>query len=141
MDEKHDFTLLSKLKSRQLSLLVNAADGKEIFSSKDSRLKPLIECIIKHKQELKGALAADKVVGLAAAKLFFYAGFSKVYALTISKSALNYLRSRELPVVYEVLVENICNKDGAGICPMEKMSLEFDDEEEFFKKLKEMMNI
>ena len=75
-----------------MSLLVKKVDGTEIFSSKHSRLKPLVECIVLHQTELKGAVAADKVVGLAAAKLFFYAEFSKVYALTASKPAVDYLK-------------------------------------------------
>lgn len=133
--------MLSELKAKQLSLLVKKADGTEIFSSKQSRLNPLVECIVLHKNKIKGLVAADKVVGLAAAKLFFYAGFSKVYAVTASEPAVDYLKKKKISLVAEKIVDNICNDAGTGMCPMEKMSLEFDNEEEFFLHLRKLMKI
>ena len=115
--------------------LVVIKDGKIIFKSDKDRLRPIILCINQNKKEMFDSIVIDKIVGLAAAKLFVYAKVKEIYSLVASKSAENYLKNNNIRFQAKKLIENILNDDKSDICPMEKLAENL-TEEELFKKLK-----
>lgn len=78
-------------------------------------------------KDLSGFSASDLVVGKAVATLFVYAKIKSVYAKVMSKPALEYLQSHGIDAQYDTLVENIINRAGNGICPMEECVESIDD--------------
>ncbi len=107
--------------------LVLIKNKKVIYSSKESGLKPLVECVNKFK--LKNCVLYDKVVGLAAARLIVYSKMiSNVITPVCSKQAKELLTKNKIKIEAEQIVDNID-------CPMEKMAIETEDNELFFKEL------
>lgn len=72
---------------------------------------------------LKGSSIADKVIGKGAAALMIQGGVQHVYADVISRPALALLQSFHIDVQYETLTDNIINRAGTGICPVEQRCL------------------
>jgi len=126
--------MLEKL-SNGLKLVIEK-DGRTVFRSGDSGVKPIIDSIALHREEMNGATAIDSIVGLAAAKLFAYAGIKAVHGKTMSKGAYSFLKEKGITAFFEELVEEIMNKDKTDLCPFEKMSKEADGEE-LCKKIKQ----
>ncbi len=120
-------TAKDALNGHTISLCLN---GKCLFSEKKG-IAPLME-FISNGIDLSGYSAADPVVGKAAAMLYIKCGVNSVFAKVISKSALNALKNAGIYTEYETLAENIINRDGTDVCPMEKAVLKTDDAEEAF---------
>ncbi|MBD3355489.1 DUF1893 domain-containing protein [Candidatus Woesearchaeota archaeon] len=117
--------MLDKLRDRSLVVI---KDGNIIFESDKDRLRPIIMCI--NKQDIRGSIVLDKVVGLAAAKLFAFAKVKKVYAKIASKAAVNYLGGN---IRAQKIVDNVMNDDMTEICPMERLAEKIDSKELFEK--------
>ena len=66
---------------------------------------------------LEGWSAADRIVGRAAAMLFSLLGVSAVYGAVMSEGGRDYLESRGIRAEYGVLVPQIINRAGNGVCP------------------------
>ncbi len=58
-------------------------DGRELWRSFAPGIRPLVEAILTLGEELRGARAYDKVVGLASAKLLLYANVVEVRLLRV----------------------------------------------------------
>ena len=86
---------------------------------------------------LKDAYIADTIVGKAAAMIFTRAGISGCYGKTISKKALIQLNKYNIKTTYNTLAENIINRKGDGLCPMESAVIDIDDEVQAIKILRE----
>lgn len=72
---------------------------------------------------LQGAEIADKVVGKGAAALMIIGGISYLYTDVISAPALDLLRQSPVKVDFGKKVDNIINRKGDGICPVETLCL------------------
>ncbi|MCM1070392.1 MAG: DUF1893 domain-containing protein [Alistipes timonensis] len=72
---------------------------------------------------LQGAEIADKVVGKGAAALMIIGGIASLYADIISAPALDLLRQSPVKVDFGKQVDNIINRKGDGICPIETLCL------------------
>ena len=72
---------------------------------------------------LQGSSVADKVIGKGAAALMIQGGVKKVYADVISQPALTLFQAFDIDVSYDTLTDNIINRAGTGICPVEQRSL------------------
>lgn len=95
--------------------------------------------LIEEGRDLSGYSAADKVVGKAAAMLFFKAHIKELYAETISKAAADFLKEKGLPFSYGRMTERIVNREGTGWCPMESAVLTTDDAEKGYLLLKQRL--
>ena len=113
--------------------LVVIKDEKIIFSSGQDRLRPVIMCIAKHKKEMQGAIVIDKVVGLAAAKLFVFARVDEIYSKIMSRVAVIYLTGMNIKFEPEKIVDKILNDDKSDICPMERLAESLSGKELFGK--------
>lgn len=72
---------------------------------------------------LQGAEIADKVVGKGAAALMIIGGIASLYADIISVPALDLLLKSPVKVDFGKQVDNIINRKGNGICPVETLCL------------------
>lgn len=110
--------------------------GDSVIDSKLSGVKPLIG-FINDGVNLNGYSLADKIVGKAQAMLSVKAGIVEVYAKVMSKAGAKILDKYNIPYSYETLVDEIINRKGDDICPMEKTVKDIDDLDEAYKALKE----
>lgn len=83
----------------------------------------------------KGFVAADKVVGKAAAYLYVLLGVAFVHAKVISKAAEEVFSRFSLPYNYEESVEAIRNREGNGFCPMEQAVWGIDEPQKAYEKI------
>lgn len=102
------------------SLVVDSGSVRT-FSGKG--VSDLLRLLDSEPDSLMGASLADKVVGKAAASLMVLAGVREVYAEVISRPGLDMLRDVKIDVAYDVLVGNIQNRTGTGLCPLERLCL------------------
>lgn len=109
-------------------------DGKYITDD-GKGISPMMKFIAEGK-ELSGYCAADVIVGKAAALLFAKAGIKEVYGKTMSKSAVDFLKTNAIPYSYAILTEKIINRSGTDICPMEKTVAQIDEPEQAYTALK-----
>jgi len=70
--------------------------------------------------KLAGAALADKVVGKAVAMIAWHAGIAEIYAGLLSELAIDGLQRAGIPYECERSVPMILNRDGTGMCPLEK---------------------
>ena len=106
--------------------LVIVRDGRIIYASRSHGIGGILQAIEELDNRIKGASVADRVIGKAAALLLAYSKVKDAYALVISRSGLETLRSHGIQVDYESLVPKILDRSGRGICPFEKLTLEID---------------
>lgn len=94
-----------------------ALNNDEIYTSRDRGVKPLLDWY--GTVDLKGASAADKVVGKAAAFLYVLLDIKEIYADVISEPAYKILLDYNINVFFDKKVKAIQNRDKTGFCPME----------------------
>lgn len=110
----------------------------EVLTTELRGVKPLVRWLMDGRS-FEGFSAADKVVGKATAFLYCLLGVSDVYALVMSQSALDILRTNGIAARYDRLVEHIINRNGDGICPFEAAVLAIDRPEDALPVILEKM--
>ena len=96
-------------------------NGERIESFHERGVKDLYRLLHDDKALLNGAFIADKVVGKGAAALMINGGVKSVYADVMSRAALSLFVQSATEVEYGTLVDNIINRAGTDICPVEKL--------------------
>ncbi|MCH5298398.1 MAG: DUF1893 domain-containing protein [Ruminococcus sp.] len=94
-------------------------NGGRVFVSEDKGIKPLLE-LVKSQDDWSGAYAADKIVGKAAAMLYTLLKVKAVYAEVLSEKAKEIFEENDIEFEYDILTENIINRQSTGLCPMEE---------------------
>ena len=88
--------------------------------------------------------AADKIVGKAAAMLYKLLNVNDIYGEVMSIRAINFLEQNNINFKYKIKTNEIINRKGTGICPMEQTVLNIENPTEAKKllenKLKELIN-
>ena len=112
--------------------------GGQVIISDERGVAPLIK-LIDDRTDLTGYSAADKIVGKAAAMLFYKAGIVAIFGKTMSESAKEFLEDHGIDYEYETLVTKIINRQGTDICPMEKTVLNISDADEGYAALKDKL--
>ena len=92
--------------------------GEKEFLSKERGIA-YIAGLAELKYDLKGYVAADKIVGKAAAYLYVLLRVKEIYAEVISVEAERILLSSGIVVSYGIKTNKIINRKGDGLCPME----------------------
>ncbi len=105
--------------------------GDTVYTSNMRGVKPLVNWY-RGGYDLSGFSAADKVVGRATAFLYLLLGVTDLYAAVISRPALSLLSEHGVHVEHDLLVENIINRAGDGICPFEEAVLKISDRDAAF---------
>lgn len=75
----------------------------------------------------RGCIAADRVVGKAAALLCVKAGFSHIHGMIMSEEASAVLDRHHISHTFGKKVQGILNRSGDGPCPMETLSRNVED--------------
>ena len=108
--------------------------GDYLFTSTERGVKPLLELL--EGQSVEGGVAADKVVGKAAAFLYVLLGIKILYANIISELALDVLKKHQIEVFYANIVPMIRNRTDTGYCPMEQATCGIEDPKEALDAIK-----
>ena len=114
--------------------------GDKTFLSDKKGIRPLME-LINGGEDYSGCIAADKIVGKAAALLYVKIGAVEVYAEVLSKAAIGVLEDNGIKYSYGTVVEFIRNRTGDGMCPMEMTVAEISDPTEAVEALRKTIAI
>ena len=95
-----------------------AAVGEAVYTDRRRGVAPLL-ALLDGGVSLAGGVAADRVVGRAAAYLYCLLGVRALYAAVVSEPALEVLLAGGISVCYDLSVPAIRNRAGDGPCPME----------------------
>lgn len=71
--------------------------------------------------------AADRIIGKAAAFIYVLLNVKAVHGSVMSVSAVEILNHANIAYSYDVLADNIINRTGTGLCPMEDAVKDTDD--------------
>ena len=113
-------------------------DG-EIITDDGRGISPMMR-FINEGRDLSGYSVADVIVGKAAAMLFVKAGIAEVYGKVISTAGRDHLIRHNIPCSWDTLTENIINRKGDGVCPMEQAVAALDDAEAGCAVLRDKLN-
>jgi hypothetical protein len=130
MEETLLKTALKIFEEKNLSLLVY--NGRTIFESKGSGLKPLIE-LYRSFDNLEGSLVIDKMVGKAAVSFLLKMRPDHIHAKIISEPALKLLNGYGQSFSYDKKIPFVLARNGKSMCPFEKLVLEMDNPEEIIR--------
>lgn len=106
----------------------------EVYTSMERGIKPLLTWIDSG-TNLRGAYAADQIVGKAAAMLYAVMGVKGVYAPFMSEAAVRMLARHDIIFAYDGIVQNIINRSGTGPCPMEETVKDIEDPQKGYAAL------
>ena len=96
------------------------------YTTTERGVKPLVRWLTEE-TDLQGFSAADKVVGKATAYLYCLLGVKAVHSQVMSGAAARVLEENGIAASQDLLVENIINRQGTGICPFEEAVWEIHD--------------
>ena len=109
--------------------------GDMIYASDRRGIAPLLE-LYDRGEDWNGCVAADRIIGKAAALIYAKLGAAELFAAVLSRSAIDVLNRFDIRFSYGVLSDRIINRKGDGICPMEQTVMDIDDPDEAIKALK-----
>ena len=116
-------------------------EDKIVFSINGQGLRPLVDCLDRYGAAQGKFVLHDKVTGLAAARLVFYAGIiSAVHTLAASRPARDFLRENGIDLYAGEITANILTKDRQAVCPGEIIALNEADPAQFIQSIKDMLN-
>ena len=110
--------------------------GSAVFASKERGIKPLVE-FCRSGEKLSGFSAADKIVGRAAAFLYAFMGVKTVHACVLSRGGEQVLKAYSINYSYDILCDEIINRKGTDVCPMEKAVRDIDNYSDAYEVLAE----
>ncbi len=138
--------LLSDLELAQQELLngshraVVAGGGRILARAGGKGLAPLLAVLLEVEGMTIEMALADRIVGLAAAFFAQDAPVRCVYAPVISERAEAYLREQGVHVRAGTRVPLITNREGTGMCPLEKIAVESEDREQAKGRIRDFLN-
>ncbi|MBP7893214.1 MAG: DUF1893 domain-containing protein, partial [Firmicutes bacterium] len=97
---------------------VLAKNGRILASEKGEGVKPLLLACRAAGADAEGSSLADKVVGVAAARVAIDVGVRAVYGHLMSEGAARELQDEGIVAQWDRLVPFILNRAGDGQCPM-----------------------
>lgn len=109
------------LHENKLSCVILKKDGSLIQCHRRGVID-LFELLRDVPATLNGATIADKVVGRGAAALMVLGKITRLHTDVLSRPALELLQQAEIETTYDTLAENIINRTGDDICPVEKLT-------------------
>lgn len=102
-----------------------------LYTSKATGIRPLLDWLAEDPHCFRGAFAADKILGKAAALLLLRGGLgesaAEVYGEVLSDAAAGALERHGIRYTCGRRVPRILNRRGDGICPMERRVWDIDD--------------
>lgn len=111
--------LIDILHDSACSLVVGKGDDIATYNGRG--VSDLYRLLTTEPSALRGACIADKVVGKGAAALMILGGISALWADVISQAAIDLLADSDIAVQYGRKVPHIINRQGIGVCPVERL--------------------
>ena len=111
------FQMLDMLNEQGLSLLVYNHDSLTTHANRG--IQDLLQLISDQPERLKGAVAADKIIGKAAAAIMIVGGVKEVHTNVICTPARELFEANGVLVFATEEVPMIMNRDQTGMCPMD----------------------
>lgn len=131
---------VAKLREQNSASCVIESSNGEILTLHERGVSDLYRLLTQDSEALNGSLIADKVVGKGAAALMILGKVRALYAVVISKPALELLNAHTIEVHYNQIVENIINRTATDICPIERRCLKCLTPEECLKEIEDFLN-
>lgn len=97
--------------------------GRLVFASNKDRLLPLLDYIAALAGSFRAVTVFDRIVGNAAALLAVKAGAAVIYSPLASQPAIETCARYGVQIYARQIVPYITRPGGAGLCPMEQLSL------------------
>ena len=119
--------------------LVVTNNNEILFQSEKRGILPIYDL---YNSNMDGDIyIADKFIGGGATKILLNlsANICGLHAQVISSKALIELENKGIMVAYDKIVDKILNRKGDDLCPIEKLSLEYEDFNDFFIQLKKFL--
>ena len=113
--------LIERLARESCSCLIS--NGRTVYVGRERGVRDLFRLLETEPQVLRGA-----------------GGVTEVYAAVISRLALRLLTESDVAVSYGTLAENIINRAGTGICPVEKLCADCRTAAECLPLIKQFIN-
>jgi len=109
-----------------------------IYRTSGRGVRPFLELLAKEERRelLEGAIVVDKLIGKAAAMLAVFGKAESVYGVTMSDSGKAFLEKYDKLHGFTRCVEVISQRDGKGICPIERSVLGVEDPAEAYENIK-----
>ena len=111
------FQMLDMLNEQGLSLLVYNHDSLTTHANRG--IQYLLQLISDQPERLKGAVAADKIIGKSAAAIMIVGGVKEVHTNVICTPARELFEANGVLVFATEEVPMIMNRDQTGMCPMD----------------------
>lgn len=115
-------------------------DGNIVYTSKDRGVYPIYHAVKSDSVDVVDAYIADKVTGKGAALLCAFGRIGALHTGVISKPALKVLKDNNIVVTYDKLVDNIANRTGDGLCPVESLSKNIDNPEDIISPVEDFLS-
>jgi len=136
-----DLKLAKEIMNNEGLTLALVKDEECFFKSKERGIKPLYIALMNNKEKLKGASAADKIVGKGAALLYIKGEVKNIYAKVISKNSVQVLEKQKIFIDKEIMVPYIKNRDKSGMCPIETMAEEDENIESLLSRIEIFLKV
>lgn len=129
--------LYKRLDGEGLTLCIRLESGEEITSA-GRGVAPLL-ALFERADDLRGAAAADKVAGKAAAFLYALLGVAAVRTRLSSAPAREVFSQYGIAHKTDVSCDRIINRKGDGLCPMESAVTDVSDPAEGKKAIEKRL--
>jgi iron complex outermembrane receptor protein len=130
------FQMLDMLNEQGLSLLV--FNHGELTTHSNRGIQDLLQLISEQPERLKGAVAADKIIGKSAAAIMIVGGVKEVHTNVICTPARKLFEANGVLVFASEEVPMIMNRNQSGMCPMDTQINEVESVEECVAILQNM---
>lgn len=107
----------------------------EVFAGNRRGVADLHQLLAERPEFLRDAIVVDKVIGKGAAAILCVGKVKRVHTDVISQPALKLLEKYGVHTTYDRLVDNIINRQGTGICPVETLCMDFATAEECLPRI------
>ncbi len=124
----------------QCSLVLARSGSKSVEGYSGRGVSDLYRLLTEQPSTLRGAVAADKVVGKGAAALMVLGGVRELYAEVICEPARVLLEQHGVYVLYGRCVPEIRNRTNTGLCPVEACCADCTTAEECLVRIREFMD-
>lgn len=114
-------------------------DGRLLYCSNEKGVKPALEFLALGKEVTRGSSVADRVIGKGSSMIISLSGCENLHGNIMSKGALDFLKTKEMKLSWEKEVENIINRKGDDICPVEKLLREVEEPMEGLTLIKDFL--
>ena len=130
------FQMLDMLNEQGLSLLVY--NNGELTTHANRGIQDLLQLISDQPERLKGAVAADKIIGKSAAAIMIVGGVKQVHTNIVCTPARKLFEANGVLVFASEEVPMIMNRNRSGMCPMDTQINEVESVEECVAILQNM---